>query len=45
MRELPESKVVNHLGWVAGAFKELGIGGRIDEHIAQDFDERELSVK
>lgn len=42
--ELPESKVLDHLGLVAGMFEELEIGQRIDEHIAQDFDEREVSV-
>ena len=42
--ELPESKVLDHLGLVAGMFEELEIGDRIDEHIAQDFDEREVSV-
>ncbi|MCS3749288.1 transposase [Salinibacter ruber] len=42
--EFPESKVLDHLGLVAGMFEELEIGDRIDEHIAQDFDEREVSV-
>jgi transposase len=42
--ELPESKVLDHLGLVAGMFEELEIGDRIDEHIAQDFEEREISV-
>ncbi len=42
--ELPESKVLDHLGLVVGMFEELEIGDRIDEHIAQDFDEREISV-
>jgi len=42
--ELPESKVLDHLGLVAGMFEELEIGDRIDEHIAQDFDKREVSV-
>jgi len=37
--ELPESKVLDHLGLVAGMFEELEIGDRIDEHIAQDFEE------
>jgi len=32
--ELPESKVLDHLGLVTGAFEELEIGDRIDEHIA-----------
>ena len=42
--ELPKSKVLDHLGLVAGMFEELEIGSRIDEHIAQDLDEREISV-
>jgi hypothetical protein len=42
--ELPESKVLDHLGLVAGMFEELEIGDRIDEHIAQDFEEREVSI-
>jgi transposase len=42
--ELLESKILDHLGLVAGMFEELEIGARIDEHIAQDFDEREVSV-
>jgi len=42
--DLPESKVLDHLGLVAGMFEELEIGDRIDEHIAQDFEEREISV-
>jgi transposase len=42
--ELPESKVLDHLGLVAGMFEELEIGDRIDEQIAQDFEEREVSV-
>jgi transposase len=42
--ELPESKVLDHLGLVAGMFEELEIGDRIDEHITQDLDEREVSV-
>jgi transposase len=42
--ELPESKVLDHLGLVAGIFEELEIGDRIDEHIAQDLEEREVSV-
>ncbi|MCS3634867.1 transposase [Salinibacter ruber] len=42
--ELPESRVLDHLGLVAGMFEELEIGDRIDEHISQDFNEREVSV-
>ena len=40
----PESKVLDHLGLVAGMFEELEIGDRIDDQIAQDFEEREVSV-
>jgi len=39
-----ESKVLDHLGLVAGMFEELEISDRIDEHIDQDLDEREVSV-
>jgi transposase len=42
--ESPKSKVLDHLGLVAGMFEELEIGSQIDEHIAQDLDEREVSV-
>ncbi|MCS4150726.1 IS1634 family transposase [Salinibacter ruber] len=42
--EPPESKVLDHLGLVAGMFEELEIGDRIDEHIDQDLDERKVSV-
>jgi transposase len=42
--ELPTSKVLYHLGLVAGESQELEIGDRIDEHIAQYFEEREVSV-
>jgi len=42
--ELPKTKVLDHLGLVAGMFEELEIGDRIDEHIAQDFDQRNVSV-
>ncbi|WP_263842083.1 IS1634 family transposase [Salinibacter sp.] len=42
--ELPKSKVLDHLGLVAGMFEELEIGDRIDEQIAQNFEEREVSV-
>jgi transposase len=42
--EPPETKVLDHLGLVAGMFEELEIGDRIDEHIDQDLDEREVSV-
>ena len=39
-----ESKELDHLGLVAGMFDELEIGDRIDEHIAQDFEQRKVSV-
>jgi len=42
--ELPQSRVLDHLGLVAGMFEELEIGDRIDEQIAQDLDEREVSI-
>jgi len=42
--EVLQSKIFDHLGLVAGMFEELEIGDRIDEQIAQDFDERNVSV-
>jgi transposase len=42
--EVPQSKIFDHLGLVAGMFEELEIGDRIDEQIAQDFEERNVSV-
>jgi transposase len=39
-----ESKELDHLGLVAGMYDELEIGRRIDEHIAQDFEQRKVSV-
>ena len=42
--EVLQSKIFDHLGLVAGMFEELEIGKRIDEQIAQDFDERNVSV-
>jgi transposase len=42
--ELPESKILDHLGLVAGMFEELEIGDRIDEHIARNFEQRNVSV-
>jgi len=39
-----ESKELDHLGLVAGMFDELEIGERIDKHIAQDFEQRKVSV-
>jgi len=42
--EVLQSKIFDHLGLVAGMFEELEIGDRIDEQIAQDFEERNVSV-
>ncbi len=42
--EVPQSKIFDHLGLVAGMFEELEIGDRIDEQIAQDFEERNVSI-
>jgi transposase len=39
-----ESKDLGHLGLVAGMYEELEIGRRIDDHIAQDLSQREVSV-
>jgi transposase len=39
-----ESKELDHLGLVAGMYDELEIGERIDEHIAQDFEQRKVSI-
>ena len=42
--EVLQSKIFDHLGLVAGMFEELEIGDRIDEQIAQDFEERNVSI-
>jgi transposase len=42
--ETYESEVLDRLGLVAGMYAELQIGNRIDEYIAQDFEEREVSI-
>ena len=42
--EVLQSKIFDHLGLVAGMYEELEIGDRIDEQIAQDFEERNVSV-
>ena len=42
--ETYESEILDHLGLVSGMYDELQIGDRIDEHIAQDFGEREVSI-
>jgi len=39
-----ESEILDHLGLVAGMYDELEIGRRIDSCIAQDLDQREVSV-
>jgi transposase len=39
-----QSKILDHLGLVAAMFDELEIGQRIDQAIAQDFDQRIVSV-
>jgi transposase len=39
-----ESRELDHLGLVAGMYDELEIGERIDEHIAQDFEQRKVSI-
>jgi len=43
--ETCESKELDHLDLVAGTSDELEIGDRIDEHIAQDFEQRKVSVR
>ena len=42
--EVLQSKIFDHLGLVAGMYEELEIGDRIDEQIAQDFEERNVSI-
>ena len=42
--ETCESKELDHLDLGAGMYDELEIGDRIDEHIAQDFEQRKVSV-
>jgi transposase len=39
-----ESKIMDHLGLVAGMYDELGIGMEIDDHIPQDGYKRIISV-
>lgn len=38
------SKLLNHLGLVAGMYDELGIGKRIDQLLVQDTEKRTLSI-
>ena len=42
--EVLQSKIFDHLGLVAGMYEDLEIGDRIDEQIARDFEERNVSV-
>ena len=42
--ETCESKKLDHLGLGAGMYDELEIGNWIDEHIAQDFEQRTVFV-
>ena len=42
--EVLQSKIFDHLGLVAGMYEELEIGDRIDEQVAQDFQERNVSI-
>ena len=42
--EVLQSKIFNYLGLVVGMYEELEIGNRIDEQIAQDFKERNVSI-
>ena len=44
LQKICESKDLDHLGLVAGMYDELEIGERIDEHISQDFEQREVSI-
>jgi transposase len=39
-----ETKTIEHLGLVAGMFDELGVGELIDQVIAQDFEQRQVTV-
>ncbi|MFO1349922.1 MAG: DUF4277 domain-containing protein [Gammaproteobacteria bacterium] len=38
------SQTLEHLGLVAGMYDELGIGKVLDDTIAQDYDQRQVSV-
>jgi hypothetical protein len=42
--EVLQSKIFDHLGLGGGMYEELEIGDRIDEQIAQDFEERNVSI-
>lgn len=39
-----ESKTIEHLGLVAGMYDELGVGELIDAVIAQDFEQRQVTI-
>lgn len=39
-----ETKTIEHLGLVAGMFDELGVGELIDKVIAQDFEQRQVTL-
>ena len=38
------SKLLDHLGLVAGMYDELGIGGLIDRVLPQEVDKRKVSI-
>lgn len=44
MEQSYESKILDHLGLVAGMCDELEIQQQIDERIVQDFEQREVSI-
>ncbi len=44
MAQAYESKIIDHLGLVAGMYDELGIGMEIDDRIAQVYEKRNVSV-
>jgi hypothetical protein len=43
-KEVLQSEIFDHLGLVAGPFEEFETGRRIDDQIAQDFEEHDVSV-
>ncbi|PQJ34746.1 hypothetical protein BSZ35_09185 [Salinibacter sp. 10B] len=44
MSQTYESKILDHLGLVAGMYDELEIGEEIDSRILQDTEQRKVSV-
>lgn len=44
MAQAYESKIIDHLGLVAGMYDELGIGMEIDDRIAQVYEKHNVSV-